>query len=413
MKKGVVYMRRLAVLYLFLLLMVILTGCWNRTELNEIGLISALGIDRGENGWIVSYQLINHSTISSNAAGGGMSGGAGAPVHVFSSEGPTLREAIDVSYTETPRRLFFPHADVLILGKEAASKGIRDIIDFYWRNPNLRENVNVLVTNGLASEMLKQLIPPERLPGSAIANISRQTAKFNNNYPSIKMFELTRSLVSESHAAGVPQIELVEEFSSNKVESMDQLNKTSTPTKLRITGLAAFQKDRWIGLLTQDESFGISWLTDKVQFSTLSFPCPGENEPGLLSYQTNAANTKVKLMKEGDEYTFKVSVDVKGRVTETSCPTDLSNLSNLHAAEKEIQEVIKQHMLQGWEACKRLHVDLPHFADYIHRKYPEEWSQMKERWETEGIPSTRLVLQVTASISQTGMSQKAFEPDEN
>ena len=35
----------------------------------------------------------------------------------------------------------------------------------------MRETVNVLVTNGQASEPLKQLVPTERLPGAAIANI--------------------------------------------------------------------------------------------------------------------------------------------------------------------------------------------------------------------------------------------------
>lgn len=409
-------MRRLGLFSLPLVLTLLLTGCWNRTELNEIALISALGIDRSGENWIVSYQLINPSTMSAASGGGSNAGGGESPVHVFSSEGPTLREAIDVSYTESPRRLYFPHADILVLGKEAASKGITDIIDFYWRNTYLRENVSVLITNGQdgqASEMLKQLIPPERLPGSALAHISRQTDHFNSNYPSIKMYELTRSLDSESGAAGVPQIEVVGE-SQAKIESMDQLHKTSTPAKVRITKLAVFRKDRSVGTLTRKESIGISWLTDKVRISALSITCPDSNKgTEKFSFQTFSAKTKTRVRKEGDGFTMLVSVKAKGRVSESKCPGNFANLSNLHAAEKGIEEVIKDYMNKGWEASKRLHADLPHFADQIHRKYPKEWGKIKDQWEKEGMQSTRLVLQVDVTISQTGMTQKAFKPDGN
>lgn len=128
-------MRRFGLCSIPLVLALLLTGCWNRTELNEIGLISALGIDRSEEGWIVTYQFINPSAISAGTGGASKAGGGESPVHVFSSEGPTLREAIDVSYTESPRRLYFPHADVLVLGKEAARKSITDVIDFTGEIP--------------------------------------------------------------------------------------------------------------------------------------------------------------------------------------------------------------------------------------------------------------------------------------
>ena len=90
------------------------------------------------------------------------------------------------------------------------------------------------------------------------------------------MYELAISLDSESQATGVPQIELVGGPEA-KVDSVDQLHKTSTRGKLKITGLSVFDKDRRIGTLTRSESFGISWLTDKVSISTLSIPCPESN----------------------------------------------------------------------------------------------------------------------------------------
>lgn len=405
-------MRKLALLTLILMMPFSLTGCWNQTELNELGLISAIGIDRSGDRWVVSYQLINPSAISSGAGGSGKAGGSEAPIHVFSSTGPTLREAIDVSYTESARRLYFPHTDIIVLGQQTTEKGISDIIDFYWRNTYMRETVNVLVTNGQASELLKQLVPTERIPGAAISDILEKTDQFNGNYPSIKMYELAISLDSESQAAGVPQIELVGAPKA-KLDSVEKLHKTSTQGKLRITGLCVFDKDRRIGTLTRAESFGISWLTDKVTISTLSIPCPDSNGQGeQISFQTASAKTKVTPQRMASGYQMRVSVKVKGTVSESHCSSNLASLPTLQAAQKEIEKVISEYMLQGWEAAKRLKVDLPHFADHIHRKYPKDWQKLKDRWGEEEMQSVQLVLDVHASISQTGMSQGSFRSTE-
>lgn len=401
-------MRKLALLTLLLVMPFSMTGCWNQTELNELGLISAIGIDRSGDRWIVSYQLINPSAISSGAGGSGKAGGSEAPIHVFSSTGPTLREAIDVSYTESARRLYFPHADIIVLGRQTTEKGISEIIDFYWRNTYMRETVNVLVTNGQASELLKQLVPTERLPGVAISNILEKTDQFNGNYPSIKMYELAIRLDSESQAAGVPQIELVGAPEA-KLDSVEKLHKTSTQGKLRITGLSVFDKDRRIGTLTRAESFGISWLTDKVTISTLSIPCPDLNEQGeQISFQTASAKTKVTPHRMASGYQMRVSVKVKGILSESHCRSNPASLPTLQAAQKEIEQAITDYMEQGWKAAKRLKVDLPHFADQIHRKYPKEWQKLKDRWEEEEMQDVQLVLDVHATISQTGMSQGSF-----
>ena len=84
---------------------------------------------------------------------------------------------------------------------------------------------------------------------------------------------------------------------------------------------------------------------------------------------------------------MRVSVKVKGTISESHCHSNLTSLPILHAAQKEIEKVIKDYMEQGWEAAKRMKVDLPHFADKIHRKYPKDWQKLKDRWEEEEMQS--------------------------
>ena len=63
--------------WLFLFLMVISTtlisGCWNKRELNELAIVSALAIDKNEEGnYVGTFQVINPGYIA-----GGLQGGRG------------------------------------------------------------------------------------------------------------------------------------------------------------------------------------------------------------------------------------------------------------------------------------------------------------------------------------------------
>lgn len=60
-----------------LLLSLLLSGCWERKELNELAFVLALGLDKAEKGYNVTMQVVIPSSISSQNAGG--TGGAGFP----------------------------------------------------------------------------------------------------------------------------------------------------------------------------------------------------------------------------------------------------------------------------------------------------------------------------------------------
>ena len=47
------------------------TGCWNRNELNEISIATAFGFDKNAEQYSVSVQIINATEIRTNKGGGG------------------------------------------------------------------------------------------------------------------------------------------------------------------------------------------------------------------------------------------------------------------------------------------------------------------------------------------------------
>ena len=83
-------------LMLPLLVCLLVSGCWNRVELNDIAVISATGVDWKDGKWVVSYQVVIPQAISSQSATSNS-----AAVNVFSTKGESFRSAVSKASQET------------------------------------------------------------------------------------------------------------------------------------------------------------------------------------------------------------------------------------------------------------------------------------------------------------------------
>ena len=73
-------MKKKSIISLILLMLsLLLTGCWSSHEVNTLGLTVAIGIDKSENGYLISEQVINPKAIASNRVN------VDSPVTVFFS----------------------------------------------------------------------------------------------------------------------------------------------------------------------------------------------------------------------------------------------------------------------------------------------------------------------------------------
>ena len=72
-----------------IILCLFLTGCWDKKELNELAITMALGVDKIDDEYLVSAQVVVPGEVSS------MKGGAGqSPVTLFQAKGATMNDAI-------------------------------------------------------------------------------------------------------------------------------------------------------------------------------------------------------------------------------------------------------------------------------------------------------------------------------
>ena len=134
------------VIVLLIIISFTFMGCWDSVETEELGVVRVLGIGINKNSDIrVVIQEIPHEKQTSGS--GGSTGGGKSSFHLYSASGSTISEAIQNMSANEHHRLYFAHTKVIILDESlVSSKGIKPIIDFFERTPELRLSTWILIS---------------------------------------------------------------------------------------------------------------------------------------------------------------------------------------------------------------------------------------------------------------------------
>lgn len=359
---------------LLMILTIFLSGCWSKRELNELAIVAALGIDKVDNEFDITVQVVIPGEISSKQPTSGRS-----PVITYHSKGATVFEAIRKMTTVTARKLYFSHLQIVVLGDELAKEGMGKPLDLISRDHEFRNDFDVIVAHdATAEEVLNVLTPIEKVPANKMLNSLRTSEKSWGTTQSIKIDELISTLNNKETSVVMSAIEI----HGDKSVGMAQTNvkKSKSTAILKYAGLAVFKEDKYIGLLTEDESRSLGFLKDKIESTIEIIACPNE---GNLSTEITHSKTKIKGKFENGSPKINVSIDVNQNVGEVECDIDLTKEKSLHYVNKKTAELIKKRIEKTISTVQQSYrVDIFGFGEALHRTNPKEWKKIKKDWLT-------------------------------
>ena len=157
----------------------LLTGCWNRIEVNDIAIVTAIGLDLVDDDMIrLSLQVAIPAKLG--PAGGSKGGSKERSTFVISDKGVTVSEAYRNLQMKLSRRIFFSQSRVLLIGEALAKKGISNIIDFYTRFYQPRMNSFIMFTKGNASEVIKNIPNLENVSSEETKELAKSKCRYKS-----------------------------------------------------------------------------------------------------------------------------------------------------------------------------------------------------------------------------------------
>lgn len=93
---------------------VFFTGCWNSREINTLAISVCIGIDKTENGYLVTQQILNTKVIATKETS------QDSPVILYSDTGKDLFEIFRRLTTQAPRKIYLSHLRMVVFGENMA-----------------------------------------------------------------------------------------------------------------------------------------------------------------------------------------------------------------------------------------------------------------------------------------------------
>jgi spore germination protein KC len=399
---------KLVIMLLMSISTVFLSGCWDRQELQDLDIVSAIGIDKGdnnsENRYLVTVQIINEGKIATAGGQGGQSSVA-APVTTYSAKGSTVAEALRKIAQKSPQELFFPHVQLMAIGEELArEKGIQDLFDIIERDPQFRTLFPVLIVrNNTAKAVLKISTPLEDVPAAKVFGALESTTRIWGEYASTRADHVIQQLAG-GEGANLTGIQITgDPEKGNKVGNVQQI---SPNTAIEIRGLAVFKKGKLKKWLDQDAARGAIWINNELKRTIVDLNC--EKKKKGIAVDIMRAKSKIKVKIKNNKPVIQIIVRSEGHISEVHCPIDLSKHTALEKLENQMEKEIKSEIMEAVKDAQKQKADIFRFGEYINRKDPKLWKKIKGKWDNEMFPETKVNVVVHTFIRQAGLRSKSY-----
>jgi spore germination protein KC len=390
----------LSLFFITLFMITCLTGCWSKKELNELAIVVSMGIDKTDEGYLVSVQIINPGEIAGKNSTGR------TQVVRFMKKGETVFEALKNLSTDSPRKIYLAHLRQIVFGEEIAKEGIGKALDFLSRDHEMRSDFFITVAQGgTAYDILNVQTALEKVPANKLFDSLENSEKTWAPTKTVKVDELINNMVSTGKEAVLTGIYVY----GNPGAGSDYYNvqDVSPRTGLRIDKIGVLKKDKLLGWLNDDESKGFNYITDNVDSTVVKIPC----EDGKISIETIRSKTKVEGKIEKGKPKIEIHVNSEGNVGEVECKIDLSKPENIKKLEAKYKNNIKEKMEAAIKiAQEEYQSDIFGFGEAIHRADPKGWKRFEPNWDQE-FANLEVTVKVDANIRRLGTITESFQKE--
>ncbi len=373
----------------------LLSGCMSGTEINKIGIAVSVGIDKSEDGYLVTYQVMNPKAISAKSPNE-------APIVLYTEKGKDLFQIKRKITEQAPRKMYHSHLRTVIFGEEISKEGIKEILDFFVRGHEYRTDFYFLIAKGTtANNILKVITPLESVSQLEIYDSLETSEKVWAPTKSIKIYELVNKIISDGDNPVLTGVHILEP--NDKSDSNDNL-KLSNSAKLSVTSLGVLKKDKLVGWLKEDEGRAYSYIIGNIN-STSGYV---DYEQNRISVEVIKSETKRKAYILNGKPAINIDIDWTANISAITGDLDLTDEDIIKKVSDLAQEKIKMLCNNVVKRAKEdFRSDIFGFGEVIHRAYPKLWKNSKDNWD-KGFAELPVNINVKAKINNLGSSTKSI-----
>ena len=354
------------ILILFFIVLIISTLTYGRIRkqiIDDINVVSAIGIDQGEGNKVKGTAVIPVFKADKSVEN-----------ETFQDESILARELINVLQHKSADPLVTGGISVALYQEEIARNGITEYVDSLQRDASIGSNLFLGVVDGSTEEILTSKLGNQGV-GRYLERIFEHNSEQEDLPKTILQTFLFR-FYTRGMDAYLPYIKL----EGNKV---------------KVTGLAIFKEEFMVDIIPEDDLFFFKALVERYAEGTYSIHLKDIDEYASIERITSRRRIDVEEV-DGDPE-VNIHVYIQGVLSEFSGrKTDDKIVSQIT---KQLEDEIVQKsegMLQRFQKINADPVGIGYMAKSSQRNFDEK------KWK-DGYPQVKINVEAKVDLIQTGV----------
>lgn len=378
--------RKLLSLLLTIALVLPLTGCYDRVELEGMAFIVSLGLDKGPNNTIdVTARISVPRKLAGGPAGGG-GGGGGGKEDVISGAKPitvrahTVPEALNMINTSVERRVSMIHLANFVIGESIAREGVLEYLRPLTRYREFRRTVVIFIVPGNVRESYEANKPLLEQSVTRFTESIDDVGKHTGLIPSKKLHEFLIGIEAKNEDPIAPVIAINKKVkqenqksdsgviggstdgggdstdsggsSSDSKSAKDNIEEDDPSFKpghvprsggnpLEFVGTAIFKRDKLVTYLDGIETRMLLSIRGELMRTQMDFPDPIAKGKYVNVELKHARKTSIQVDLTSRPVKVKIKEKLEADLNGAQGAVDYTQPDNLHVLEKAISERIK------------------------------------------------------------------------
>ena len=317
---------------ILMLFILFLSGCYNYKELNKIGIVSSISIDKKDNMYKVGAQVLNVKNKDDTNS---------SKVIVYEQTGKTIEEALRKMTTKSNKKLYGGHLGKLVISEEVAKDSIIDVLDLFQRLPEIKDEFTITISKGIeANKIIKIMASTENIPADYVTS-EIETADLESALTYSSKLDEFVSFYLKDYID--PSISVIKVNNYEKESTTLKNNETTNPkTKIILDNIAITKDGKLEKYLNKNETIGYNFIRNRVKEIIIPVKCDNDNNYSSISLINS--KTKNKIEKKKNKYVINLYVNSSASINEYNCTKDLDKENTIKKLQEKTEKQIKKYM---------------------------------------------------------------------
>lgn len=373
-----------------ILLLPLLSGCYNYRELNELGITTAVSIDYKDNNFYVIAEVINpikqQDASSSN----------NSPFINYNSSSSSLQDAFRKVVLESPRQLYAAQLEIIVLSEEVVNNHLEEVLEYFARDPESRTEIKIIVakTEDSTKAITLQTLLTSLSSSNIIKSLDLQSKVLGMSYP-VTLNELLNMYIDPYLEVVLPSMTLYGNYEIG--DEKENITTSSPKAIVKIDGSTITKDNKILGYLDLEESKILNLINGKLKETIIKM----NYYDGYIIFEPN----RIKVSRELDIKNNIIKIDISGysKTKEIQSNINAKDPKEIEKLNKALNMELEKKITDTFNSIREKYdTDVFGFQELYYRTDYKYFKENCTNWYEDIYPKIKLEVKANVRLYEKG-----------